>query len=238
MRSNSINSRMAAQRSHSLTRRWTSGRGTRRRSGRGGKSGPRPSAHFSLLSLPPFQPDQKAVAQHHCDRVSMKPIPAPPLILIPAQFRFRFLMILLHPVAPMGILDQHGQRGVRREVTPEIFPISVLAPSGALPHQPADVAGALAIHSPAAQREKLCPPPAFGPCAPRDRLPVLERARRQHFISPPPRAVRSPSERHTEIGPHCDHVAFLAGFQAVEEIGIVPVIGITGNARVAHPASI
>src|SRR5262249_21325283 len=191
MRSNSINSRMAAQRSHSLTRRWTSGRGTRRRSGRGGKSGPRPSAHFSLLSLPPFQPDQKAVAQHHCDRVSMKPIPAPPLILIPAQFRFRFLMILLHPVAPMGILDQHGQRGVRREVTPEIFPISVLAPSGALPHQPADVAGALPIPPPPPRRGENLPPPAPFPRAPPRRLPLLERARPPHLTLPPPPGVRS-----------------------------------------------
>jgi hypothetical protein len=37
MSSNSINSRMAARRSHSLTRRWTSGSGIRRQSGRGGK---------------------------------------------------------------------------------------------------------------------------------------------------------------------------------------------------------
>src|SRR4029453_15821262 len=148
MSSNSINSRMAAQRSHSLARRWTSGRGTRRRSGRGGKSGPRPSAPFAVLPLPSFQPDQKTVAQHHRNGVPMKAIPAPPLILIPAQLRFRFLMILLHPVTTMGILDQHDQGGVRREVTPEIFPISVLAPSGALPEHPADVAGGGALHPP------------------------------------------------------------------------------------------
>src|SRR5712692_3226902 len=101
----------------------------------------------------------------------MKPIPAPPLILIPAQLRFHFLMILLHPVTTLGILDQHGQGGVRREVTPEIFPLSVLAPSGALPEQPADVPSAIAIHPPATQRETLGPSPAFGPCAPRPGLP-------------------------------------------------------------------
>src|SRR2546421_2121322 len=140
MSSNSINSRMAAQRSHSLTRRWTSGRGTRRRSGRGGKSGPRPAAHFAVLPLPPFQPDQKTVAQHHREGVPMKAIPAPPLILIPAQFRFRFLMILLHPVTPMGILNQHGQGGVRWKITPEILPVPILAPAGALPNQPAHIA--------------------------------------------------------------------------------------------------
>src|SRR5215470_11323875 len=105
MSSNSINSRMAAQRSHSLTRRWSCGSGTRRRSGRGGKSGPRPPTHLAALPLPPFQPHQKTIAQHYGDGVAMKAIPAPPLILIPAQLGFGFLMILLHPVATVGILD-------------------------------------------------------------------------------------------------------------------------------------
>src|SRR6266849_2023249 len=148
MSSSSINSRMAARRNHSLTRRWTSGSGTRRRSGRGGKNGTRPAVHFSLLPLPPFQPDQKTVAQHHRDRVSMKAIPPPSLVLIPAQFCFRFFMILLHPVATVRILDQHGQGRVGREVTPEIFPVPALAASGALPKQPADVAGAIPILRP------------------------------------------------------------------------------------------
>src|SRR5215469_15105185 len=116
MSSNSINSRMAARRSHSLTRRWTSGRGIRRRSGRGGKSGARASAHFALRALSPFQPDQKAIAQHHCDGVAMKAIPAPPLILIPAQLGFSFLMILLDPVATVGILNHRGPRCRGREV--------------------------------------------------------------------------------------------------------------------------
>jgi hypothetical protein len=37
--------------------------------------------------------------------MAMKSVPAAPLIWIPAQLRFRLLMILLHPVAAMGILD-------------------------------------------------------------------------------------------------------------------------------------
>src|SRR6267378_3880625 len=123
MSSSAINSRTASQRSHSLTLRWTAGRGTQRRSGRGGKSGPRPSPQRLVLPRVPFQPDQKTIAQHHREGVPMKAIPAPPLILIPAQFRFRFLLILLHPVAPMGILDQHGQGGVGGEITPEVFPV-------------------------------------------------------------------------------------------------------------------
>ena len=137
MSSNSSNSRRAAQRNHSLTRRWTSGSGMRRRSGRGGKSGPRAAAHCALLALAHFQPHQKTIAQHDGDGVAMKTIPAPALILIPAQLGFGFLMILLDPVTAMGILDHPGQRRGGREVTPEIFPVPVLAASGALPKQPA-----------------------------------------------------------------------------------------------------
>src|ERR1700739_1680365 len=101
MSSNSINSRMAAQRSHSLTRRWSSSGGG---PGVGEKAAPRrpPSLHLSRPHL--FQPHQKTIAQHHGDGVAMKAIPAPSLILIPAQLGFGFLMILLHPVATVGIL--------------------------------------------------------------------------------------------------------------------------------------
>ncbi len=129
MSPSSINARMAAPRSPSRTRRWTSGSGPRRRSGRGGKNGPRPTVPFALLPLAPFQPDQKTVAQQHRKRVPMNPPPAPPLILIPAQLRFRFLLIVLHPVAARRILDQHGQRRVGGEITPEILPVPVLAPA-------------------------------------------------------------------------------------------------------------
>ena len=92
----------------------------------------------------------------------MKSVPAPPLILIPAQFRFCFLMILLHPVAAVGILDQDLQRGAAGEITPEILPVSVLPSARALPNQPPDMAGAIAIHPPTPQGEKLRAPPAFG----------------------------------------------------------------------------
>ena len=100
---------------------------------------------------PPLQPHQKTVAQHHRHGMPMKPIPAPPLILIPPQLRFRFLMILLHPVPAMGIRDQHGQRRRGREVTPEILPVSLLVRpavgrsasrrGGCHPHPPASTAG-------------------------------------------------------------------------------------------------
>src|SRR5581483_11538128 len=175
-----INSRMAAQRSHSLSRRWTCGSGRRRRSGRGGKSGPQASAHLALLALLHFQPHQKTIAQPYADGVAMKAIPAPSLILIPAQFGFGFFMILLlDPVAAVGILDHPGPRRGSWEITPEILPVPLLAASGALSKQPAHMAAAITIHPPAAQCHKLGPPPALGPFAPCNGLPVLARLRRQ-----------------------------------------------------------
>ena len=102
MSSNSINSPMAAQRNHSLSRRWTCGSGIRRRSGRGGKSAPSAAAHWALLALSHFQPHQETIAQHDGDGVAMKTIPAPALILSPAQLGFGFFMILLDPVAAVG----------------------------------------------------------------------------------------------------------------------------------------
>ena len=188
MRPEASNSPMAAVRNHSLSRRWSSGSGTRRRSGGGGKSDPRPSAPLASLALPPFQPHPKTIAQHDGDGVAMKAIPAPSLILGPAQFGFGLLVILLDPVATMGILDHPGQRRGGREVTPEILRVPLLTPSGALPNQPPAMAAAITLYPPAAQRAKLRPPPAFGPCAPRHGLPVSPRLCRQHRSGPPHRA--------------------------------------------------
>src|SRR5215469_4597478 len=238
MRPDAINSRIAAQRNHSLSRRWTSGSGLRRRSRRGGKSRPQASAHFALLALTHFQPHQKTIAQHDGDGMAMKAIPAPALILIPAQLSFGFLMILLHPVATMRILDHGGQRRRGREITSEILPVPVLAATAALPQQPAAMAATITIHPPAAQRAKLRPPPAFGPLAPGHGLPVLERLRRQHRISPPHRAGWPAPQTHTKTGPYRSHVAFPAVFQTVEEMRIIAVISVTGHAAVPHPTSL
>jgi hypothetical protein len=159
MRPKASNSRIAACRSHSLTRRCTSGSERRRRSGRGGKSGPWPPGALALFPAARFHPDQKTVAQHHQHGMAMKPLPAAPLILIPAQLRFRFLMILLHPVAAMGILDQYRQGRRGGKVTPEIFPVSVLPSARTLPQQPPDMASPIAIYPPAPQGQKLGSPP-------------------------------------------------------------------------------
>src|SRR5215831_8386763 len=238
MSSNSINSRRAAQRSHSLTRRWSCGSGTRRWSGRGGKSGPQPSAPLSSLPLPPFQPHQKTIAQHYGDGVAMKTIPAPSLILIPAQLGFSFFMILLDPVATVSILNHRGQRCRGQEITPEILPVPVLVPSGALSEQPADMAATIAIDPPAAQCHKFGPPPAFGPCAPRNGLPILKRLRRQHYIGPLHQTGWPTPQGHTKTGPYGGHVTFPACFQTVEEVGIIAVISVAGHAAVLHPTGL
>src|SRR5215471_2197892 len=238
MRPDAINSRMAAQRSHSLSRRWTSGSGIRRRSGRGGKSDPWASAHSALLALSHFQPHQKTIAQHYGDGVAMKAIPAPSLILIPAQLRFGLLMILLDPVAAVSILDHPGPRRGGREITPEILPVPVLAAAGALPEQPAHMAAAIAIHPPAAQYHKLGAPPLFSPYAPRNGLPVLKWLCRQHRIGPQHRADWPPPQGHTKTGPYGGHIAFRACFQAVEEMWIIAVISVAGYAPVLHPTGL
>jgi hypothetical protein len=228
MRPDTINSRMAAQRNHSLTRRWTSGSGVRRRSGRGGKNRPWTSAHYALLPLAPFQPDQKTIAQHHHNGVPMK--------TIPASFS------LLHDTAPPSGYDGHTRPaqpgGIRGEITPVVFPVPVLAPAGALPHQPAYMAGAIAIDPPAAQRHKLGAPPPLGPAAPGDRVPDWPRLRRQHGSGPPHRALRPAPPRYAEISPHRHHMALPALLQPVKEVGIIPVISITGHTCVPHPTGL
>src|SRR5439155_17975818 len=135
MSSRDSNSLAASSRSQSQTWRCTSGRDTRRRSGRGGKSPPRSSRAGALLPLLPLMPDQEAVRQHHADRVAVEARPQPPLVLVPAQQPLGFLVILLHPVPPVGILHHLLQRRLRAEVAPEVAPL----PIGAiLPDQPAD----------------------------------------------------------------------------------------------------
>jgi hypothetical protein len=135
----------------------------RRWSGRGGKSGPWPPAPGALRPPPRCPPAQNPLPQPHRERVPLQPLPPAPLILIPPQLGFCFLLRLLPPVAAVRRLDPHGQRGVRREVTPALLSVSVLPPSGAVPAQPASLPRALALAPPAAPGPTRRPPP---PCAP------------------------------------------------------------------------
>src|SRR5579864_7797663 len=103
MSSCSSNSLAPWWRSQSQIRRWISGSGNRRRSGRGGKS-PAGTAPPSLLHpLLVLLPHQEAIGQHHHHRVAVEARPQPPLILVPAQKALGLLVELLHPVSAVRV---------------------------------------------------------------------------------------------------------------------------------------
>jgi hypothetical protein len=232
------NSRLAACRSHSLTRRCTSGSESRRRSGRGGKSGSWPPAPLTLPAAARFYPDQKTIAPHDQHGLARKPVPAPPLILIPAQRRFCLLMIRLHPVPARGILDQHRRGRRARKVTPELLPIPLLPPARTVPEQPPHGARAIPLHPPAAQGEKLRPPPPFGPLTPGEAAPGPPGVCDQYLVDPTDRARLAPAQHDTAMGPHGPHVAFLALRSPMEKIRVIPLIGIPRHTRRLHPTAV
>ena len=86
----------------------------------------------------------------------------------------------------------------------------MLPPARPLPNQPPHVAGAIAIHPPTPQGQKLRAPPPLGSLTPGDAAPGVPGLGDQHLIDPAHRAVGAPAQDHTEIGPHGHHVAFLA----------------------------
>src|SRR3954452_23832761 len=79
----------------------------------------------SLLSLSPLLPHQEAVRQHHGYRMAVEARPQPALVLVPAQQPLGLLMILLHPVPPMGVFHQPHQRHSRPEVAPVVSPLAI-----------------------------------------------------------------------------------------------------------------
>src|SRR5579871_1297460 len=145
------NSLAACKRNQSLSRRWISGSGTRRRSTRGGKRPAWPTAPAYLLPLLPFLPNQEAVGQHDQHTVAVETGPQPPLILIPAQQPFRLLVVLLHPVPPVRVADRRRQRRPRPQVAPIILAVGRGLPAGLFADQPTRPALAVRGHPPAAQ---------------------------------------------------------------------------------------
>ena len=93
----------------------------------------------------------------------MKGIIAPALELLPPKFAFRLFVVLLDPVASVRILEERLERRGHGGVAPEVLVLPHLPASGPLPDQPADVAGAVAIHPPRAQRAHLGPLPSATP---------------------------------------------------------------------------
>src|SRR5919205_420651 len=113
-------------------RRCTSGRGTRRRSGRGGKSPTGTAPQGYLLPLLPLLDDQEGVGQHDQHAVAVEARPQPPLVLVPAQQPLGPLVELLYPVAAVRVLHQLLQRRLGAEVAPVVLPL-VLLPAARRP---------------------------------------------------------------------------------------------------------
>ena len=178
MSSRPSHSRTASNRSQSLTWRWTSGSGTRRRSGRGGKSRPRAAGPGARPPQPELLPHQERVRQHHRDRVPVEPGPQPPLVLVPPEQPLRLLVVLLDPVPPVGVPDQPLQRHLRAEVAPVELPPLVLPARLPLPDQPPDVPLAVGRHPPAPHGGEPAPQPPLAPLPPPDRPPHPGRQRR------------------------------------------------------------
>ena len=142
MSSRDNNSLAASSRSQSLICRCTSGSDSLRRSGRGGKSPPRPTRAGSLLSLLPLTPHQETVRQHHTRCMPVEAAPLPALILVPAQQPLGLLVILLHPVPSVRVLHHPLQQRLRTEVAPVVPPLAIrgiLADSQPARRRPDDV---------------------------------------------------------------------------------------------------
>src|SRR5262249_5463237 len=124
-RSRSICSRTASRRSQSTMRRWISGRGSRLRSGRGGKRPARPAAPAHLLAALEPLPRQETVSRHHQHSIPVKARPQAALILVPAQQLLGLLVKLLPPVPPVSVLHHPLQRHLPAEVAPVVAALAV-----------------------------------------------------------------------------------------------------------------
>lgn len=159
-------------RSHRATTRCRAGSVLRRWFGRRGKK----VASATLLSVTApwllVQPDQKAVGQHDDHRVSMKPWPQAALVLVPAHLPLGLFIEQLDRMAPVGRPGQLFQRGLRRQVAPEIFPLLGLPPDGSLPHQPAAVSVPVTGHPPTPHGHKFLAQPPFGASPPANGAPL------------------------------------------------------------------
>ena len=224
---------MAFSRSRSTTWRWMLANERRRRSRRGGKKRARSASSRGVLPLPPFQPHEKAVTEPHQDRLAMKAMPQPSLILIPAEQGLTFFMKLLDPIAAMGVFHHPGQRRRRREVAPEILPLAVAA-RRTLTDQPAAVGRSIAIHPPTAHRHKLGAQVSLTAFPPVDRLPVMAGPRGQERIPTLDGRAGTPAQPQAEVGPHRDDLPFRAGFPTIQKGRIIPIIRIGHDAGMLH----
>src|SRR5437588_33721 len=148
----------------------------------------------ALLSLSPLLPHQETVRQHHRHRMAVEARPQSALILVPAQQPFGLLMILLHPMPPMGVFHQPLQRHIRPEVAPIVPPLAI---GGILADQPTRLSSPRRGHPPGAQGDELAAHPASAPLPPRHRAPRPRRLRSDQLTGPLDRATpaaRAPAQ--------------------------------------------
>src|SRR6516225_7781646 len=232
MPSRSQNVRIASRRNHSLMRRCTSGNGTRRRSRRGGKRPPWPTTQAFVLPLLPLLPDQKTVRQHHTHRMSVETRPQAALILVPTQQTLGLLVILFHPVTTVRILHHLRQGHAWTEVAPVVTPFAVPT---ILAYQPADPPLAVRPHPPATHGHETRAQPALAALPPADGPPLPLGLSGDHDIGPRRRPCTS--QRYGEVAADGHHVAFLPLVQTIEEIRVVPIVGVGRDAGVRHAQS-
>src|SRR3954467_13700833 len=171
-----------------------------------GERAPWPARAGSLLSSSPLVPHQEAVRQHDGHRMAVEARPQPALVLVPPQQPLGLLMILLHPVPPMGVFHQPLKRHVRPESAPVVPPLAI---GGVLTDQPAHLAAPRRGHPPGPQGDELPAHPAWAPLPPGDRPPRPRRLRPDQLIGPPgPPAP--PARAHGEVGADGDNITLSA----------------------------
>ena len=174
---------------------------------------------------------QKTVRQHHTHRVPVKARPQPPLILVLAQQTFDLLVILLQQC--------------RRERTPPSAPApspdrncssSTAACRRRHPHRSASPHDdARRRHAPATQ---LANRPRIQPWLPASRSPsATTRHLRSHQDIGPLRRPAAPRQGHGEVGADSDHVVLATLLQAIQEVGVVAVVGVRSHTGAATPHS-
>jgi hypothetical protein len=215
-------STMAAARNQSAMLRCSAASEQRWRSGRGGKNTARGPRAARVRAFVPFQPHQKALSKHDSKGVAVKAFPQPSLILVPAQQPFGFFMILLHPTAAVGIFDHDGQGRMRREVAPVVFALTPLTPARPLPDQPADVARAIAVHSPTSQCHKLPTQRASAALAPHHCLSVAGGQRCQDRIDALAAPHRGAPQLYPKVGSYRYTIALPRASKPLRNVGLSP----------------
>ena len=231
MSSRRTNSWMACLRSQSPIRRCTSGSGSRRRSARGGKSPAGAARAGSARADPatparpenctPASPQRRAGGSRSTAGPDIGPSPTaswPPRETVP-------------PSAADGRSSTIAASGVLRpEVAPVVTPLAV---GSIFADQPTARRRPVGPHPPAAHGHEPAAQPALAPLPPAHRAATPAWAALHQRVGPaaPPRRAggwrpRSRSGRR----PH----AARAAIQAIQEVGIVAVVGVGGDTGVGH----